>query len=94
MDAFTIMRIAGHSSIMVSHRYEHPLSEAVEGAFELLQGQTTRKRASKRKPAKSGAKHRPLPAKSQDETVVPNVPKMLPPATIVATVEQARSVSC
>jgi hypothetical protein len=37
VDAFTIMRIAGHSSIVVSQRYIHPTSEAVERAFERLQ---------------------------------------------------------
>ncbi len=37
MDAFTIMRIAGHSSITVSQRYVHPSPEAVERAFEWLQ---------------------------------------------------------
>jgi len=36
-DAFTIMRIAGHSSIVVSQRYIHPTPEAVERAFERLQ---------------------------------------------------------
>jgi integrase len=36
-DAFTIMRIAGHSSITVSQRYVHPSPEAVERAFERLQ---------------------------------------------------------
>jgi len=30
VDAFTIMRIAGHSSIVVSQRYIHPTPEAVE----------------------------------------------------------------
>jgi hypothetical protein len=35
--AFTIMRIAGHSSIAVSQRYIHPTPEAVERAFERLQ---------------------------------------------------------
>lgn len=34
VDAFTIMRIAGHSSITVSQRYVHPTPEAVERAFE------------------------------------------------------------
>lgn len=33
VDAFTIMRIAGHSSITVSQRYVHPSPEAVERAF-------------------------------------------------------------
>jgi hypothetical protein len=34
VDAFTIMRIAGHGSIVVSQRYIHPTREAVERAFE------------------------------------------------------------
>lgn len=38
VDAFTMMRIAGHSSITVSQRYSHPSPEAVERAFEKLQG--------------------------------------------------------
>lgn len=37
VDAFTIMRIAGHSSMVVSQRYIHPTPEAVERAFERLQ---------------------------------------------------------
>ncbi|QNI31973.1 tyrosine-type recombinase/integrase [Alloacidobacterium dinghuense] len=37
VDAFTIMRIAGYSSIVVSQRYIHPTPEAVERAFERLQ---------------------------------------------------------
>ncbi len=37
MDAFTITRIAGHSSIAVSQRYIHPTPEAVERTFERLQ---------------------------------------------------------
>ena len=36
VDAFTIMRIAGHSSVVVSQRYIHPTPEAVERAFERL----------------------------------------------------------
>ncbi|MEK7752032.1 MAG: tyrosine-type recombinase/integrase [Acidobacteriota bacterium] len=36
-DAFTIMRIAGHSSITVSQRYVHPTPEALERAFERLE---------------------------------------------------------
>src|ERR1700674_3592562 len=35
VDAFTIMRIAGHSSIVVSQRYIHP--SALERAFERLE---------------------------------------------------------
>jgi hypothetical protein len=37
VDAFTIMRIAGHSSIVVSQRHIHLTPEAVERAFERLQ---------------------------------------------------------
>jgi integrase len=36
-DAFTIMRIAGHSSVTVSQRYVHPSPESLERAFERLQ---------------------------------------------------------
>jgi integrase len=37
VDAFTIMRIAGHSSITVSQRYVHPSQEAMERAFQCLE---------------------------------------------------------
>jgi hypothetical protein len=36
-DAFTIMRIAGQSSVTVSQRYVHPTPEGLERAFERLQ---------------------------------------------------------
>ena len=36
-DAFTIMRIAGHSSVTVSQRYVHPTPESLERAFERLE---------------------------------------------------------
>jgi integrase len=36
-DAFTIMRIAGHSSVTVSQRYVHPTPEAIERAFQRLE---------------------------------------------------------
>ncbi len=32
-DAFTIMRLMGHSSVIVSQRYVHPSPESVERAF-------------------------------------------------------------
>ena len=35
-DAFTIMKIAGHSSITVSQRYVHPSNDAMEAAFQKL----------------------------------------------------------
>ncbi len=37
VDAFTIMRIAGHSSVTISQRYVHPSSEALERAIEKLE---------------------------------------------------------
>ena len=37
VDAFAIMRIAGHSSIIVSQRFVDPIPEALERAFEWLQ---------------------------------------------------------
>jgi hypothetical protein len=37
VDAFTIMRIAGHSSITVSQKYVHPTPESLERAFEKLE---------------------------------------------------------
>ena len=39
VDAFTIMRIAGHSSITVSQRYVHPTPETQERAFDRLEEQ-------------------------------------------------------
>ena len=35
-DAFTIMKIAGHSSVTVSQRYGHPSPESVENVFAKL----------------------------------------------------------
>jgi hypothetical protein len=37
VDAFSIMRIAGHSSVTVSQRYVHASPEALERAFEKLE---------------------------------------------------------
>jgi hypothetical protein len=37
VDAFTIMKIAGHSSITVSQRYVHPSHSAMEQAFAKLE---------------------------------------------------------
>jgi len=36
-EAFTIMRIAGHSSVTVNQRYVHPTAETVERAFQRLE---------------------------------------------------------
>jgi site-specific recombinase XerD len=35
-DAFTIMKLMGHSTVTASQRYVHPSPEAVELAFERL----------------------------------------------------------
>jgi hypothetical protein len=37
VDVFTIMKIAGHSSVTVSEKYVHPSSESMERAFVRLQ---------------------------------------------------------
>jgi len=37
-DAFTLARIAGHSSITITQRYCHPQAEAVERAFAKVSG--------------------------------------------------------
>ena len=42
-DAFTIMRIAGHSSVTISQRYVHPTPESLERAFERLENLNTQK---------------------------------------------------
>jgi len=36
-DAFTIMKLAGHSSVTISQRYVHPSPESVELAFDRLE---------------------------------------------------------
>jgi integrase len=36
-DAFSIMRIAGHSSVTISQRYVHPSSETMKRAFDRLE---------------------------------------------------------
>ena len=56
-DAFTIMRLMGHSSVTVSQRYVHPTPHALERAVEQLQG-LNRKAARKLR----GAGKRQLPA--------------------------------
>ncbi len=40
-DAFTIMRLAGHSSITVSQRYVHPTPKAMEEAVRRRSGDWT-----------------------------------------------------
>ena len=56
-DAFTIMRLMGHSTVTVSQRYVHPTPEALERAVERLQAMNAL--AVKSLP---GAQKRQLPA--------------------------------
>ena len=39
VDAFTVMRIAGHSSITITQRYIHPQADAVERAFQRVRSE-------------------------------------------------------
>ena len=43
-DAFTIMRLMGHSSVTVSQRYVHPSPESVENAVGRMEALSERKR--------------------------------------------------
>jgi site-specific recombinase XerD len=36
-DAFTIMKVVGHSSVTVSQRYVHPTGETVQLVFDRLE---------------------------------------------------------
>jgi integrase len=64
-DAFTIMKIAGHSSVTVSQRYVHPTPEGMERAFERLQELNAVKfEEAKADRAAAGAEGPRLPAKS------------------------------
>ena len=48
-DAFTLARIAGHSSITITQRYCHPQADAIERAFgKLAGGHNFRHNAEKR----------------------------------------------
>ena len=54
-DAFTIMRIAGHSSVTVSQRYVHPTPEGLERAFDRLEKLNTLKYGQAEAEAKAEA---------------------------------------
>jgi hypothetical protein len=47
----TIMRLAGHSSIVISQRYVHPTGERIENAITKM-GQANRKADAKREEEK------------------------------------------
>jgi integrase len=42
-DPFSIQKIAGHHSIVISQRYVHPSPERIEGAFTLLESYNAEK---------------------------------------------------
>jgi hypothetical protein len=46
-DAFSIMKIAGHSSVTVSHRYVHPSPEFLERTFERFNAMNSSARGEK-----------------------------------------------
>ena len=74
-DAFTIMRVMGHSTVTVSQRYVHPTPETLERAFERLEERNNR--AAER-------------LKEQERKVSEKLPPIGTrqlPATISATVE-------
>jgi integrase len=63
-DAFTVMRIAGHSSVTVSQRYVHPTPENMERAFERLEDlNATKFEQAKAEAVAVGAEGFGLPAK-------------------------------
>lgn len=51
VDAFTIMRIAGHSTMTVSQKYVHRAAEAMERAFEKLMALNVEKGKKRQAPA-------------------------------------------
>ncbi len=69
-DAFTIMRIAGHSTVTVSQRYVHPTPENLERAF----GRLEELNAMKRKQAEAEAKAQAAAVGAEGSRVPTKVP--------------------
>ena len=67
-DAFTIMRLRGHSSVTVSQRYVHPTHEALEKALERLE--TLNQRAAKTLP-KGGIQQLPATVSATPPSAMP-----------------------
>jgi integrase len=61
-DAFTIMRVMGHSTVTVSQRYVHPTPETLERAFERLEDRNLRAARALERTAAISSQNRPLPA--------------------------------
>jgi integrase len=74
-DAFTIMRVMGHSTVTVSQRYVHPTPETLERAFERLEERN--ERAAERVTEQERKATEKLPASETRQL----------PATISATAE-------
>ena len=81
-DAFTIMRLMGHSSITVSQRYVHPTPEAMERAVEKLDAMNTE--AAKKLTASSGGPSNGGKAAGKG--------KWSQPATVPATSKAGKSI--
>jgi integrase len=62
-DAFSIMKIAGHSSVTVSQRYVHPTPEGMDRAFERLESLNAAKFQEAEIEAKEAAGGSRVPAK-------------------------------
>jgi len=69
-DVFTLMKIAGHSTVSVSQRYVHPTAETMEAAMERLQALNQRARLKSQTPKSQPAA---TPATTLDESVPPLV---------------------
>ena len=80
-DAFTIIWVAGHSSVTVSQRYVHPTPENMERAFEWLQELNTLKQQE--------AEAEPVAAAAAGV----NVPQESPKVTIGRPRESAQVVA-
>jgi hypothetical protein len=60
-DVFTIMRIAGHSSVSTSQRYVHPTPEGLERAFERLEDLNAEKFAQTESEVKEATRGEKVP---------------------------------
>jgi integrase len=69
VDAFTLMKIAGHSTVAIFQRYVHPTPETMEAAFERLQKMNER--------AEERLKARPESPVTTSPTTVAPAPKPL-----------------
>ena len=73
VDAFTIMRIMGHSTITVSQRYVHPTPETMENAFVALEFATheaERKAAEEAEEKSAGVATDPATVESATHEVI------------------------